>query len=182
MSIVGVGIGGGAAGVNGTTGWSNLTTFSSVDTGDNVWTTPSVAENQDDVVSSVSFHAGAFTSDSLRAVGLVESVPGGATIRAITARVDRYAGDAVNAVDNTVQLVADGSAVGNNKASATAWPDSDTDTYVEYSWDLLEIMALGITAADVNGATFGWQLSVDGVLASFPESVDHMQIKIDYQE
>lgn len=180
MGVIGTGIGGGVTASVSTTGWLDLTTFTSESTGSVSWLTPSVASTQDDVVTSVSFHSGAATSDDLRAVDIVGSVPTGATIIKIYARVDKYAGDAVNAVDNTVSLVVGGSAVGNNKAIATPWASADTDTYTEYRWNLPEITAIGITDTDVNGATFGWQLSVDGILASFPENVDHMQIKIDY--
>lgn len=128
-------------------------------------------------VTAATFDADAI-SQQLRAVTFdFSSIPDGSTIDGITVAIERrfIVG---GAVDNRVQLqTAGGSFVGDNKASATAWPSTvGIATYggAADTWNA------GLTAAQVKTSTFGVVLSVKATAANTDIGVDFIRMTIDY--
>lgn len=167
------------AGAVSNTGWVNLTTFSNdAAIGTIAWGTPGDAAASDNIYASMASGAGSpNVSNYLKGLQLTSGVPGGATIVGVEVRVEKSQVSA-GYTDNSVRLVKGGVISGNNKADTiTAWPT--VDAYITYG-GAADLWGLALTAADVNGATFGLVIA-SAQSANFRSgSVDHMQMKIYY--
>ena len=86
------------------------------------WTNPGNVY-ADDNVFATNLISGSSTGATVDATGFNLAVPTSSaiTIVGIVVNVERYASTAGRIVDNTVQLLKNGSPVGNNKASASTW-------------------------------------------------------------
>jgi hypothetical protein len=119
------------------------------------------------------------TSQNLRASNFGFSIPSDATIDGIKVSIGRKC-MASGIVDNSVQLVdASGSAVGSNKAMTGIWPTTETAvTYGSYN----DMWGTNISAADVNDADFGVQLSVRNSRSDSADNayVDYITITVTY--
>lgn len=159
------------------TGWLNFNgagSFSSVGS-DNVWANPGNALLSDVAVAQSITIVGLDTQE-LQAVNLGGGiVPGGATIVGIQVRNERFTTGVGG--DLKIQLIQSGVPAGDDKAIVGAWPNGlGNKAYAEYG-GAADLWGLTITAADVNGATFGFLVQATG--AAFEAlSVDHMQMRI----
>jgi len=83
--------------------------------------------------------------------------------------------------DSSVRLVLNGVSGGDEKASASWWPTSDTDTYVVYGGPT-DTWNAGYDYDDVTHINFGWRISAyhGNDIEARNAYVDHMQMKIYY--
>lgn len=111
------------------------------------------------------------------------SIPAGATIDGIEARIERY-GQSGAIKDYRVSLVnSSGGVTTADKKNATNWASSDPDTYVKYG-SPSDLWGETWSVSDINDADFGIVLSAQG---TDPDSgnylyVDHIQIRVYYTE
>lgn len=101
-----------------------------------------------------------FPSYYLKATNFGFSIPSGATINGITVTINRKASknDSNYARDESLRLVKGGTISGNNKASATHWPTSDTDAVYG---GISDLWGLALSDSDVNASNFGVVLSAN---------------------
>lgn len=107
------------------------------------------------------------------------TIPTDATIDGMVVEIDRrcFAG---SAADFRVQFTDNISAlIGNNKASASAWPGSSTvATYGSSS----DVWGTSLAAADFNGGDFRVALSVSATSANTDIGVDFIRLTVHYTE
>lgn len=116
------------------------------------WANPERAESSNNLYASASVD-GAVT-DPLQCVNYGFDIPSGATIDGIEVRVERKSNSAANggSRDNSLSLVKAGTAVGLNRATATAYTTTDT---VETHGGPADLWGTTWTPADINNANFG---------------------------
>jgi hypothetical protein len=122
-----------------------------------VWSSPSNALTQDDAYATASLGKGA-VSHYLKVTNFGFSIPSGAKIKGIVVEVDRYAESGDKVDDNSIKLVKGGAISGDDKASASLWPSSDTDTYQSYG-SSTDLWGLTWSPDDINSSGFGVAIS-----------------------
>jgi hypothetical protein len=155
-------------------------TFASVDDGASVdWTTPSNAQTSNDSRTIASAVGGGPTTetDFLDITNFGFNVSG--TINGIEVSVERRKTGSGTLEDSTIQLIKGGTAQGDNKAVAGAWPASDTvATYGGAS----DLWGLTWSANDINATDFG--VRVQGINNHISNSddaeVDFVSITVTY--
>ena len=134
---------------------------------------------------------GAFTlfflsgkTDYLIASNFNFNIPVGATICGITVDIEKSSANIVNLLssieDNVVSLVMNGALTGNNEATTSAWPSTDSWTSYGSSSDT---WGTAWTPADVNSPNFGVAVSAEmtGTLAIAPSAkIDNITVTITY--
>jgi RHS repeat-associated protein len=164
-----------------TQGASNGSTATSSGTGGDVaWTNPSNALVSDNSRATATLTA-AQNTKYLTVTDFRFSVPSSATIVGVDVGVERKNGGSLPDHDNTVQLVAGGSAVGNNEAhTGTNWPASDaTDTYGGAS----DNWSAGLTPSDANVSGCGVRIRATASAGGFVNAtpgVDDVQLTVHY--
>ena len=149
--------------------------------GDNDWLTPDNIGADDG--SEAQITAATYDTNDhsyrLRARNFGFSIPDGATIDGIVVEIERRA-FAGSAQDQEVQLFDDaGSLVGDNKATATAWPSTaGVATYGSSSDD----WNAGLTVTDLNSLTAGVALIVLATGNNTDIGVDFMRMTVHYTE
>lgn len=129
------------------------TTLVSTETGNEDWANPTNATPSDDAYATSSFTL--FTSpfsDYLDVTAFPFSIPGGAVIDGIVVDIERHSDAGFTVFDVLVQLFQGGVASGDNKASGSPYPGSDT---VETYGGPADTWGLSWSAADINSALFG---------------------------
>jgi hypothetical protein len=110
------------------------------------------------------------------------AIPGGSTIQGIVVESDRYGqnfrGD-IN--DSIVQIVKGGAVTGVNKASASLWPNFDTNTYQSYGGNT-DLWGEVWTPADINDPNFGVVIAAQEITdsANTDAFIDHVRITVYY--
>ena len=145
------------------------------------WVDPNNAKEDDNLYSSHVFYGKNQSSGLLRLTnfGFTSSnLPSGCTINGIEFVIAKYANANV-ITDSSVYLYDDGR-VGNNLASATAWPKSEeAATY----GGATNMCGTSLTQADIVVSTFGVELSVAiGATANMTAYVDYIKIRVYYTE
>lgn len=109
----------------------------------------------------------------------VGGVPSGATIEGIEVDIERAAETATRIRDGDVFLCKSSGRVGDDKASVTYWPI--TDTYESYG-GVADTWSAGLTAADVRASTFGVHIFVFNLdeADALNAYIDHIRIRITY--
>ena len=170
-----------------TIGPNNGSTFQSELDGNNDWTSPgNAASNNSSYASAV-----ALSFDPtyyLKATGFGFSVPTEAQINGIIAEIDRFADPVIPGLpgittDNHVYLVMGGIVQNGstNQATGSAWPNTDTDTYVSYG-SPTDTWGNTLLPSDVNATDFGFAMSAkqdDGTNVD-TQKVDHMRATVYY--
>lgn len=144
------------------TGWTIAGTgANNADAGDKAWSNPGNATNTDDAqyagVGDIPKSTG--TSQYLHMTNFGLSVPSGATIDGIEARVRGGSAVANQIADNTIQLIVGGSRAGANNASATKWPTYSNRANADYG-GASNLWSLSPTRADVVASNFGLAVRV----------------------
>ena len=145
--------------------------------GDNDWLTPSnvgADDGSEAQITAATYDSGDH-SYRLMATNFGFDVAG--TINGITVEIDRrcFAG---TARDQEVRLYnASSTLVGDDKATATAWPVSTAVATYGASNDT---WAAGLTAADINSANFGVALIVAATAANVDIGVDFIRVTVTY--
>lgn len=108
------------------------------------------------------------------------SIPSTATICGIEVRIERHASGLLqNVHDNALRLMKGGAFVGTDKASAAAWPTSDS--YATYGGSS-DTWGTTWTPSDVNDSTFGVGHSINlaGVSVLPTARIDHTSTSVYY--
>jgi hypothetical protein len=106
------------------------------------------------------------------------SIPGGATIVGVKAELGRYATYPSTIIDLNIQLLKAGGAVGNNKASATAWLSFLQNVAYGGSSDL---WGVSLSPGDVNNSGFGLTLQVENIANEvITASIDYVRLTVYY--
>ena len=130
------------------------------------------------IAQCLMFDAGDYSSELLGENLSATGIPDTAIIRGIAVRVEKRQAVA-DATDFAVRLQKDGSIAGENKAIAGTWPISYY--YTEYG-AFNDTWGLSLTGADVNAANFGFSIKAFTELGGVVLQVDHMQMRIYYEE
>jgi len=165
---------------------SGSTTADDSSIGAIAWSTPSNALTQDDAYATASLTKVNQISHYLKVTGFGFSIPSSATIKGIAVEVDRFASTGTGGTrvsDNSIRLVKGGAISGDNKASASLWPSSDTDTYLSYG-NSTDLWGLSWAPADINNASFGVAISAkkDGSNGNRNAYIDHVRITVYYNQ
>lgn len=152
--------------------------------GTQTWSNPSNAQTSNDVKADVGLgvDGGGFSiSHYLKATGFGFSIPAGATIDGVVVEIERSANTASSGQDYEVKLVKGGTIQGNNKASASSWPT--TDTYATYG-GAADLWGLTLAVGDVNASNFGCAIACANINASesITAYIDHVRITVYYTE
>jgi hypothetical protein len=130
--------------------------------------------------ASVTLTASTNGAENLDMTNFGFSIPTTATITGISVEMNRWSSSATGLRDETVRLLK-GSAVGNNKASATDWNTVQT-TVVMYG-SSSDVWGTTWTPAEVNNSNFGVTLDVDRDNGgNITATVDYVRITITYKE
>jgi hypothetical protein len=150
--------------------------------GTNDWSFPDNAKVEDAISTVASAAAIPRLSYYLNCTNFGFAIATGSTIDGIYVEVKRaYTGSNTTTHDNTIQLIVGGAATGNNKATATNWPNI-TPGWATYG-GATDKWGLTPTVAQVNGSDFGVVVqahnvaSGKGVAAS---NVDFVRITVYY--
>ncbi|NWF77640.1 MAG: hypothetical protein HXY36_03495 [Chloroflexi bacterium] len=148
------------------------------------WSNPANALTQDDNYATATLSKATPTSHYLKVTNFGFAIPSGATIKGILVEIDRYASTGsggTRITDNSIKLVKGGTISGDNKASASPWSDSDTNTYVSYGGPP-DLWGLTWSPADINGPGFGVAISAkkDDSNNTRTAYVDHIRITVYY--
>ncbi len=122
------------------------------------WANPDNAKTNNTAYAT--FNAGYSTAQShyLKATNFGFAIPSGATIDGVSVSIERRTGYVSGTYGRTtvVKLVKGGTVSGDNKASATDWPDADA---VASFGGVSDLWGLTLTDTDINDSTFGVVLS-----------------------
>lgn len=157
-------------------GPNSATTLANDDTVGNIeWTNPGNAQTADSTNATV---AEAYNSYYLKVTGFGFSLPGGSyKVSGIKVDVLKSALDTLGQ-DYSVRLLRGGAILGDDKATATAWPDESVPAYVSYG-GATDTWGLAWTVDDINysgfGVVFAGTCLPDGILY-----VDHIRITVWY--
>lgn len=118
-------------------------------------------------------------SNYLKVTNFGFSIPSGATIDGIVVEIERKRDAKTSSKDNTLKIVQAGTPIGTNKASATAYPTTDTIATYGSSTDL---WGASWTDSNINSSTFGVALSIENFPFKSANSayVDHIRITVYY--
>ncbi|MHA2247395.1 MAG: hypothetical protein ACXADY_20780 [Candidatus Hodarchaeales archaeon] len=165
------------------TGWVTGDSGSIDRDGKQAWANGDNPETQNDTYASVCVPKEDY-SDWIRMwdFGFDVIIPAGSTITGIEVRIDKHGSETL-IKDSSVRLVLDGVSGGDDKASATIWPNTDTDTYVTYGGPG-DMWSTAYDLTDVSDFHFGWQISAynEDITVCKNAYIDHMQMKIYYTE
>jgi hypothetical protein len=151
--------------------------------GNRSWSNPSNAQSSDNNYATASLTSSGDLTRYLKAEGYGFSIPVGATINGIQVNIERKQACAVGScsssvTDSEVKLLKGGAVVGNNKASATHWPL--TDTFISYG-SPSDLWGTTWTVSDINNANFGAVLSAHRSTGGDRNlSVDQISISVFY--
>ena len=159
--------------------------------GTETWSNPSNAQTSNDSYASasvLSVIAINTITHYLKVTNFGFTIPTGATINGVLARIERKADidgspDGAGAQDNIVKLVKGGTVSGNNKQVTNFYPD--VDTYRSYGGSA-DLWGLTFTYTDINASNFGIVLSSKGITSGSGETVtitvDHIELTVYYTE
>jgi hypothetical protein len=150
------------------------------------WAMPSRVQTSNNSYSTVTLSSSSARSNYLKETGFNFSsipIPAGSTINGIEVGIERKqeCGEwlcSSTVTDDVVKLVKNGVVVGDNKASTTSWPTTDTYAYYGSTSDLW-----GTTwnASDIKSSDFGVVLSAKRSNGGDRDlSVDHIYITVTY--
>lgn len=110
------------------------------------------------------------------------SIPSGASIDGIEVAIERKSShntDVNNVMDETVRLLKAGSPIGDDKASGTRWPQ--TESAANYG-NATDLWGTTWTPGDINDPLFGMYFRVQFATTggSITASVDHVTITVHY--
>lgn len=162
------------------TGWvsfASTASFSSEAGAGIAWSNPGLALVEDVTQSALAlFFSATGDTNPLMAMGLAGSpVPDDAVILGVEVRYVRAGGSGVT--DDTIQLVKNGVAAGNNKSVGGGWSSSLNEDIFGASSDL---WGLELAAADVNAPGFGVKTIANGATAFQTAAIDVIQMRITY--
>jgi hypothetical protein len=172
-------------GLIGMNGWGQTTTPArNAATGTNVtgvgtiaWTTPGNIVGDENSYATISLNNN--ISNFLQATGYGFSIPSEATINGITVIVGRFQNSTsgTSITDNVVRLIKGGTISGNNLATATEWPTSETAA--SYG-GIGNLWGTSWSPANINAANFGVALAADCGNVSRTGSVDYITISVTF--
>ncbi len=164
-----------------TTAYKYAGTTASVDRDAGIaWTNPDNTKIADGNFASVLITAKSNYSDWLRLTNfgfIADDVPEGATINGIEVAISRKCSSSNSGYDSAIYLRNSFAVqVGDNKASATKWPTSNTE--VSYG-GVADGWNADLTQADIIDSNFGIDISVDTTVES-TDYIDYVKIRITY--
>jgi hypothetical protein len=143
-----------------------------------VWSNVNKANASDDQWAQVTLAKGEI-SHYLMVYGFGFDIPVGATINWVKVTIERHATNTL-LYDYSIKLYVDGVPTGNDKASATGWPSSDTNA----DYGGIDTWGLSLTPSKINSEMFGIAISCKnyktGSGASYIGYVDNVVITVDY--
>lgn len=164
-------------------GWHDFVTSVSEAVASTVWVTAAnalISDNTHATCSAVS----AGTHDFLMLFNLTPDpvVPAGATITGVEVEFERTAGTADGVVDGGIHLIKGGviQTGADDKSAPGEWPTTG-DTYYSYG-GASDTWGVALTDADVNSPSFGVALRVTTTASFKTAQVDHVRMKVYYQE
>ena len=168
------------------TGWVDANVIARVSHGAYDWINESWAKTQNDMYAYVNQLVDDGITYYLRCTdfyngGSGYNIPEGSTITGIEVRAEGYGSDAPATFnDDDIILRKTSGQIGDDKADAVNWKDSDDDSYKSWGGSS-DTWNAGLVRTDVNSADFGFDISLQnksGSTKSF--NMDHIQIKIYY--
>jgi len=153
--------------------------------GTNNYSNPSNAQLNDGVVASGNVLinlSGSIKTHYLKAQDFSFAIPLTATICGIEVEIERNVSSLLlgNILDNSVRLVKAGVISGNDKASATTWPLSES--YASYGSNS-DLWGLSLTPPDINSSNFGVVISAKptGSLGlNLDADINHIRLSVYY--
>ncbi len=140
--------------------YKSAESYSELDIGGTTWSSRESAEVSDDTYAVAEITSSSNPTNYLMAEDYSFSIPSWAVIDGIEVSVERHrsinAGASSSVTDDTVKMLKDGIAVGDNMASATLWPNSDA---VEVYGGPSNLWGATWTASDINSTGFGMAIS-----------------------
>lgn len=150
--------------------------------GRRAWINPDNGKTQDDACATCAIDPSDYEDYLYMSnFGLDDDIPVGASIDGIEVEIDIYTILANEMLDDVVKLVdADGNITGDNRASATYYPTSDTDTYISHG-GAADMWGTALGRADLIDSDFGVVLSCyNEFMGQLTAACDHIRIKVYY--
>jgi hypothetical protein len=123
------------------------------------------------------------SSDNLDVTNFSFTLPGSATITGVVVGMERSKTPAGGTIqDLLIQLIKGGTAQGDDKSSATLWPNAASEAYQTYG-SSSDLWGLSLSVSDVNASDFGVRIrcinpGFDAAAAT--AQVDHVRITVHY--
>lgn len=153
------------------------------------WNNPSNASSQNNTYASLIADGDLTTTHYLKVTNFGFAIPTGATINGIKAEVDKYSTLFVLGSDDfkdfQVRAVKGGTIGSTDRADATSWATTDTNTYTTYGGSS-DLWGDTWTPADINSSGFGFAISarntcsICSVGISDDVFIDHIRMTIYY--
>jgi len=141
------------------TGWFHVGLGENIDIGNRVWSNPNNISSNSGTYSDAVLADDDRTSDHLRGTQFgfdgAGGVPSGAKILGIELKITKRASISNRIRDDSIQLVLDGSPIGDDKATGDSWPE-DTTAFI-YGGPT-DLWGATFEASDIRKSTFGFQL------------------------
>lgn len=152
------------------------------------WNLPNNAKVVDGSYSGATFLTSEVTTDELRLTNFGYTLPEGATLTGLTASITRMkqtAGDVTKVQDVQIQLICNGSNIGDNKSVSAEWNLNSLRVDVFYLFDeiltkeIIEDSTFGLSIKaigfDRSIFAFGATASIDGVTFTFTSDVPDLE-------
>lgn len=153
------------------------------------WNNPTNASSQNNTYAGYVGDGNLVISHYLKATNFGFSIPVGATINGILAEVDKYStlpdGGNDHLFDYRVRLVKGGVIGSTDKASASDWATSDTNSYTSYGGSS-DLWGDTWAYSDINASDFGFVIAAENTCGfcsagvSDDVFIDHIRITIYY--
>ena len=145
--------------------------------GDSNWSTTGNVAASDNQYATVSLGSGN-NSSYLRCTTLGFSIPAGAAINGITAKIERKANNANAIRDSVLKLVKGGQLAGSDKANTSTYYGT-TDANATYG-SAIDLWGTTWAATDINASNFGIALRLTAAGGAGTGSIDYVEITVDY--
>jgi hypothetical protein len=151
-------------------------------TGAVAWSSPDNVTASDDARATSALSAGSTTTQTLRATNFgftTSDIPTGAVINGIEVEIERQkgSGGANTATDLLVRLRTSSGLVGNDKATATAWPAADAAATYGGAADM---WGSSLTDSDLRSSGFGVDIRAQRTGGSPTVAVDAVRVRVTF--
>ena len=151
---------------------------SDASSGDVAWTSPGSALSSNNTYASATLNGQ--TTQYLKTTGFGFSVPAGATITGVEARIEASADINDYAYISSVKIVKSGTVVGTDLGVTSGGSLFTSDTVSSAGGDT-QLGGQTLTPSDVNASTFGVAVTILSDLGLSTVYVDHIELRVNYQ-
>ena len=123
------------------------------------------------------FRSGEAYSHYIKVSNFSFDIPSATSITGVEVSVECFSTFLARTFDNGAYIVKGGTISGEDKSKATNWSDTEETRVYGGSTDMWNV---SLVPSDVNSSTFGFVISVGGILGALYADIDNIQMKVYY--